>query len=395
MKKGEHDFKGIFTHGMATVSRYVKELFLDDFKQLCFDILLQKDISKDLIRRVIDRDKKFKLYFANYNLSGKSLINYYNNNFMKKWLGNFNIKQSLFNEGTSDLPDFYFIGIKGAPKSEEEEIQKMIERYLKKLFDLKENKENDSFQIFKVLKHNSGINLFIFIKASCLKYIKDIESLENKDSLLLNFILNGTSISISYCHFPSKLGHKKRFKQMNEIINSTFKNHPTLKFKDYDYWFLFGDLGITLEMTLDNKKVNGLFKSKEIEAEEAMFDVEDEQKEENDKDMMEESIYNFEGVEENEELVKYSKELDSEFCEAPCRFLPTYKLSQSGYDKNVVPSWTDRILFGKNDQIEKYNYNSCKSIYLSDHHPIYGYYSIKTGTEETNEEKNNKIKYLI
>ena len=97
-------------------------------------------------------------------------------------------------------------------------------------------------------------------------------------------------------------------------------------------------------------------------------------------------VYNFEGVGENEELFKYSKELISDISEAPCHFLPTYKLGLSGYDKNVVPSWSDRILYGKNDQIEAYNYNCCKSIYLSEHHPIYGYYSIKTGGEESKEE---------
>ena len=382
MKTGGHDFKGIFTHGMATVSRCYKELFLDDFKQLCIDILLQKNVSKDLIRRVIERDRKFKLYFANFNLSGKSLMNYDNINFLQEWLGNFHIKQSLFNEGTSDLPDFFFIGIEGALKSEEKDITKKIERYLSKIIDIKENEKLDSYKPINVFEDHNGIKLFAYTKTSCFNFIRDIEILENKDSLLLNFVLNGTSIALSCSHLPSKLGHKKRFNRINEILNSTFKNHPTLKFKDYDYWFLFGDLGINLEMKLNDNKVIGLFNSKENEAEDVIFNVEGEN-EENDK----EEVYNFEDVGENEELAKYSKELVSDICEAPCHFLPTYKLAQSGYDKNVVPSWSDRILFGKNDQIGTYIYNCCKSIYLSEHHPIYGYYNIKTGGEEDSKEE--------
>ena len=382
MKKGGHDLKGIASHGIATVSRFYKELFLDDFKQLCIDILLQKNLSKDVIRRVIERDRKFKLYFANFNLSGKSLKNYDNKNFLKEWLGNFNIKKSLFNEGTSDLPDFFFIGIEGAPKSEEKEIQKMIEDYLSKIIDLKENVKSDSYKPINTFDDKNGIKLFAYTKTSCFNFIRDIDILENKDSLLLNFILNGTSIAIACSLLPTKLGHKKRFNRMNDILNSTFKNHPSLKFKDYDYWFLFGDLGINLEMKLDDKKVIGLFKSKENEAEDVIFNVDPE---ENDNEV----VYNFEGVGENEELFKYSKELNSDISEAPCHFLPTYKLGPSGYDKNVVPSWSDRILFGKNDQIGTYNYNCCKSIYLSEHHPIYGYYNIKTGGEESKEEKNN------
>jgi hypothetical protein len=289
----------------------------------------------------------------------------------------------LYNEGTSDLPDFFFIGIEGAPKSEEKEIKKMIEDYLSKIIiDLKENKKSDSFKPINIFDDHNGIKLFAYTKTSCFNFIRDIEILENKDSLFLNFILNGTSIAIACSHLPSKLGHKKRFNRMNEILNSTFKNHPTLKFKDYDYWFLFGDLGINLEMKLDDKKVIGLFTSKENEAEDVIFNVESGENEENDNEV----VYNFEGVGENEELFKYSKELSSDFSEAPCHFLPTYKLGPSGYDKNVVPSWSDRILYGKNDQIEAYNYNCCKSIYLSEHHPIYGYYSIKTGGEESKEE---------
>ena len=255
----------------------------------------------------------------------------------------------------------------------------MIEDYLSKIINLKENDKKDSFKPINIFNENNGIKLFAYTKTSCFNFIRDIEFLENKDSLLLNFILNGTSIAIACSHLPSKLGHKKRFNRMNEIFNSTFKNHPTLKFKDYDYWFLFGDLGINLEMKLDDKKVIELFKSKENEAEDVIFNVEPG---ENDNEV----VYNFEGVGENEELFKYSKELNSDISESPCHFLPTFKLGQSGYDKNVVPSWSDRILYGKNDQIEAYNYNSCKSIYLSEHHPIYGYYSIKTGGEENKEE---------
>lgn len=62
--------------------------------------------------------------------------------------------------------------------------------------------------------------------------------------------------------------------------------------------------------------------------------------------------------------------------EPPLNFRPTYKfdLNSDVYDsgpKSRVPSWTDRILYVPNSQVQCLAYNSDTSIRTSDHRPVY------------------------
>jgi len=66
------------------------------------------------------------------------------------------------------------------------------------------------------------------------------------------------------------------------------------------------------------------------------------------------------------------------FSEAPIKFMPTYKfdVNTSRYDtssKQRVPSWTDRIVHKSipTENLQSVCYNSCNSIKVSDHRPVY------------------------
>jgi hypothetical protein len=69
-----------------------------------------------------------------------------------------------------------------------------------------------------------------------------------------------------------------------------------------------------------------------------------------------------------------------EMIEGPLKFEPTYKyiVGTSEYDtkKKRVPSWCDRILFRRSENIKVLDYNKVDYTH-SDHKPIYGIFKIK------------------
>ena len=66
------------------------------------------------------------------------------------------------------------------------------------------------------------------------------------------------------------------------------------------------------------------------------------------------------------------------FIEGEIGFPPTYKLKKNVYDKERVPSWTDRILYKDKLKImTQETYGSIISNLYSDHKPVYSQFSIK------------------
>jgi len=88
-KTGGHSFMGLIQHGLATVTRLYKGNFEDNYKQECIDIFLQKDIPEeeylnpDINIKLISskneytKFKDFHIFIGNYNLSGRSIHNYF------------------------------------------------------------------------------------------------------------------------------------------------------------------------------------------------------------------------------------------------------------------------------------------------------------------------------
>jgi len=69
------------------------------------------------------------------------------------------------------------------------------------------------------------------------------------------------------------------------------------------------------------------------------------------------------------------------FQEAAINFPPTYKFDAHSdvYDtskKQRVPSWTDRILWKRDDQIRSVAYGSIQSLQCSDHRPVFAQFEV-------------------
>ena len=197
-------------------------------------------------------------------------------------------------------------------------------------------------------------------------------SIGNKGSCLLRFNINDSKIAIACNHFSAGQElYEARRAEITDILNTSFKKYPLMHFKDYDYYFFFGDLNSRTSLNFSDELIQNLINndSKTLNGD---F-----------KDIL---IY--------DQFKQYQKEssLILQMDEAPIKFSPTYKytIGTSEYDinKKRTPSWTDRILFKKFSETIPLAYNKCL-LSLSDHQPVYGVYRIKT--EEIDKTKKQMI----
>ncbi|XP_070582202.1 phosphatidylinositol polyphosphate 5-phosphatase type IV-like [Ptychodera flava] len=102
--------------------------------------------------------------------------------------------------------------------------------------------------------------------------------------------------------------------------------------------------------------------------------------------MHNEDSVNFEQLLKHDQLTKCRDkgEIFKGFQEQNIKFFPTYKfdLNSDTYDsssKSRIPSYTDRILYKsrKPNEIKSGHYNSCASIKISDHRPVYATFKVK------------------
>ena len=385
-KTGGHNLKGIITHGIATVTRFYQGNFEDKFKQECIDIFLQKDIPKNKIikytmsineeltlrKKEYTKYKDLFIFIGSYNVSGKKVDD---SSELENWLTSY--KEILINNRDNDLnnifPDLYIIGF------EELDNNKNIKNIITNI--LLENytpQNQDTYQLMEEID-NYGLYLLIFVKASIIKYIKNLDSKINKpnkiakhknSSILVRFNINNSTICLSCSKLSSSKYNKDNTKdKIVDILNSSFKKYPSLLFKNYDFYFLFGDLNIKVNKYISEEMKNDLIKNHAVET---------------DKDY--EVFLNFD--EFYNDLVK--NEDIWQIDEATIRFSPTYKyiIGEYAYNKKEIPSWTDRIFFKKDSDIVPLDYNKTL-LNKSEHQPIYGIYKIKT--EILNEEKQDLV----
>ncbi len=180
--------------------------------------------------------------------------------------------------------------------------------------------------------------------------------------MLLRFNINDSSIALSCSHLTA--GQDKSEERKNEILyilNSSFKKYPTINFKDYDYYFLFGDINTRLELSINDSMIKELIKNHSTD-----------------------TNTEFGGLIQHDQFYIYRKEngIIGEMEEAPVRFSPSYKyiVGETNYDiSKRIPSWCDRIFYKKWTNTLPLAYNKCL-LTLSDHQPIYGLFKIKIET---------------
>ena len=141
-------------------------------------------------------------------------------------------------------------------------------------------------------------------------------------------------------------------------------------FKNYDYFFYFGDLNTRLNLSMNDSMLNELVKNHSSD-----------------------TNTEFSSLIQYDQFFTYQNEnkVMGEMDEAPVRFSPTYKyiIGTNEYDINKrIPSWCDRIFYKKYSNTTPLAYNKCL-LSLSDHQPVFGIYKIQV--ETVNEEKRQYI----
>ena len=403
-KNGGHGLMGLIQHGIATVSRIYHGNFEDYFKQECIDILLQKnvseedDINPDINIKLLSRKNEFTKYqdfhifIGSYNLSGKSIDNAID---IVNWLISYKDHPLENGINLNISPEFYILGFQEIVdlnsanlliKSNTEKrnkIKTLINNLL--ITSFQNSNKTDKYQLMKEIDL-VGLYILIFVRASCIKYIKNFDyqiiktglkgTLGNKGSLLLRFNLNDSSIAIACSHLSS--GQEKNEERKSEIINvlnTSFKKYPQIKFKDYNYFFYFGDVNTRLNLTFENERLIDMIKFHPID-----------------------TNSDFSTLLQYDQFFKYQKEsnLIAEMDEAKIKFSPTYKyyIGLNNYDmESRIPSWCDRIFFKKYSDTTPLAYNKCL-LNISDHQPIYGLYKIKSEIID-HEKKQNILDEII
>jgi len=387
-KTGGHGLMGLIQHGLATAKRIYQGNIGDSSKQQYIDILLQKGISEhfnvdpainfELLNRKNEYTKFQDIYMfiGTYNLSGKTIDNAID---VVTWLLSYKDNPLNNNNNLNGLtPDFYILGFQEIVdlnstnlliKSNTEKKDSLKTIIFNLLKTTLQGSTADKYQLMKELDL-IGLYVLVFVKSSLINYIKNFDyqiiktglkgAFGNKGSLLLRFNINDSKIALSCSHLSS--GQDKNEERKNEIfnvLNTSFKKYSSLKFKEYDYFFYFGDLNSRLNLTLSDKNIQELIKNHSTD-----------------------TNTEFSSFLQNDQFYQYQNQnfTIKELTEAPIRFSPTYKffIGSSQYDTTQrIPSWCDRILYKKYSNTTPLAYNKC-ILNISDHQPVYGVYQIKT-----------------
>ena len=396
-KTGGHTIKGFIKHSIATVSRFYQGSFEDDFKQECIDTFLQKYTNNNYIseeekdqlfsrKEEFTRFMDFTLFIGNFNLAEKNLDN---DNDIIIWLTSYqnhlleNIaydekENQNINDIKKKLPEFYILGFEEVKSNTEKKIKDKVTSVLNKI---NANSETP-YQFMKELQQ-SDTYILVFVKASCIKYVKNFDQqfiktsyVTRKGSCLLRFNINDTTVALSCNHLSyGEDKNEERKEEITDILNTNFKKYPNLIFKNYDYFFLFGDLNIRIDLWVNDQLILDLVKYHSRE-----------------------TNYDFTKLYQYDQFLKYVKEnnIISEMCEPEIRFSPTYKynIGNTQYDVTKrTPSWCDRIFYKKFSKTKPLAYNKCL-LTVSDHQPIYGVYKIRTEIINK-EQKQNVLNQII
>ena len=190
----------------------------------------------------------------------------------------------------------------------------------------------------------------IFKNFNIFKNIIEPGNKGDKGFIHLVFQYKGNNISVSSTFLNSKCQkNNKNLDQLNQILNTKINIGNELTFKDSDFWIILGDLNFKVEL--------------EYEAVLALI----EKNNPND-------IFNNDNFNKNKNLYNDFDLIG----EGNVLFNPTYKFQKgsNAYVGQKIPSYTDRIFYGKNYKIKEQYYNSINNINYSSHRPVVGVYEV-------------------
>ncbi|KAL1623586.1 Inositol-1,4,5-trisphosphate 5-phosphatase 1 [Neofusicoccum ribis] len=223
-----------------------------------------------------------------------------------------------------------------------------------------------------------GASLSVFVKASILKYIKNVEgSLKktgmsgmagNKGAVAIRMEYANTSICFVTAHLAAGFANYDERNRDYRTISHGLRFQRNRSIEDHDTVIWLGDFNYRIG--LNNEKVRKLVE-----------------------------VGDFETLYENDQLnLQMVAGLTFPFySEARITFPPTYKydLGTDTYDtseKARIPAWCDRIL-RKGDNLRQINYNTAP-LKFSDHRPVYAtFLCIVTMIDENRKEKMSRELY--
>jgi len=162
----------------------------------------------------------FHIFIGNYNLSGKSIDNAID---IVNWLISYKDNPLDKNMNLNLIsPEFYILGFQEivdlnsaqllikSNTEKKNKIKTLINNLL--LTTFQNQQSQDKYQIMKEIDL-VGLYILIFVRSSCIKYIKNFDyqiiktglkgTLGNKGSLLLRFNINDSSLAIACSHLSS------------------------------------------------------------------------------------------------------------------------------------------------------------------------------------------------
>ena len=412
-KKGKSEFFEKFKVGL---DRFIQNNFEDDFKQKCFNNLLQIFVKKHSLTNVNLFEDKFlnpiylkdsnsdstldyvvtdisdlTIYIATWNSAGIEIFRD----------SQFNIEDLLYPKKSkikNPLPDIYCICFQEIVELNTANIlfksnsttvdgwKSMIQDSLNNISKKYGDKEsNDEYVLIKTLEL-VGILMVILVKRKYFSSIKNIDYsitktgvgglTGNKGSVFYRFELFNKSFAFVSGHYAAgQSALKNRIEELTTVMNFNFgQTNQNISYKgkviEHDYWYIIGDLNFRIDM--ENDVVRSLIK----------------------KDDFSRLMY-------YDQLNKTRTE-DKQFScltEGQIKFPPTYKYEigtmEYATKKNRVPSWCDRILYKKCDIIELLEYNSIQDISFSDHKPVYGFFKVELKKEKFKDINNKRNTALI
>ena len=308
------------------------------------------------IARPVD-NKSLSIYLLTWNVHFLNSDDSYNQTMKLQDLLFPQYHREFFQNGL--LPDIYMIGLQEIIELDTTNIlSKNSNENAVNLWTAKFNSILSEKYVLLKSKSLVGILLLFFVKKEINGSIIDIKmntiktglfgALGNKGSCNIKFEYRRKSFAFSVGHLSEgETNNKSRIKEMNKILNNNFDS-DIIKFSDNDYWFIFGDLNFRLD-DVTKEYINDCIKGKCLEL-----------------------IKSFDQFLSNKEMISPL------ITEGNIAFFPTYKFVERSrlYDiSERIPSYCDRILFKKNDNIHQLFYDSIDFPY-SDHQPVVSLFTI-------------------
>ncbi len=344
---------------------------LNNIIQLKIPETTKPEISKFIHIKNEIKLNEIKIYILTYNLAGAS------SNYVKSDTSDFNLENLLFCEKHKDnisfenSPEIFCIGFQEIVELNVSNIvfksnNSSVNPWTQKITNILFNK--CKYQLI-VKMSMVGILLLIFIKNSVLPFITELNVsscktggkgiLGNKGYIISQFNFKGKNFGFCSGHLnagENKENLEQRQKEIKSIFDFNNFNSKN-KFILNDFFFIFGDLNFKIDFYKEDITNENSIKPSEI-------------------------IQYKDILLKRDELINFLSEFKN-VKEGKINFLPTYKFIKhlDKYDlSKKVPAWTDRILFGNNDELNYLNqifYDDISEINISDHRPVSSLFEIK------------------